>query len=242
MSAVDVPEQRTQAIRLPRASVTWSLIAAALFLTSAALQLAASLQRWVVFRGAFPGNKLSVEDHLYDYTYPAEPWESIGTAAQLFGAGILIAAGGVLAMTIAVVSMPRKGSHRGIRILLEFVIAAVIASWLVMYGLRALLSGLAGSPVALQPSGWLGLGAFVGVIALGVLWLFRAPAAALACMFLIDTVSGQLFSTLLMAPLVAGYTSHDTTPWTETVGALGTGAAGISMILAAVWAHRVVTD
>ena len=242
MSAVDLPEQRTRAVRLPRASVRWSLIAAALFLASAALQLAASLQRWVVFRGEFPGDPLSVEDNLYDYTYPADPWESIGTAAQLFGAGILIAAVGVVAMAIGVAYAPRKGAYRGIRIVLEVVIACGIAGWLTIFGLRALLSGLAGSPVDVQVSGWLGLGAFIGVITLGVLWLFTAPAASLACMFLIDTVLGQLVSVLLVAPLVAGYTSHDTTPWTETVGAAGTGAAGIAMILAAVWAHRVVTD
>lgn len=245
MSDFDVSEQPGQSVRFQRAAIIFSLTAAGLFLGSAVLQFVASLQRWVVFRSSLGPDGIMAEDHLYDYFFPFESmdpvgtidaWEPVGTAAQLFGTGLLIQALGILAMAIGVVALPGAASrHSAIRVITavcEVMLATVVAAAFGIYGAHALISGLAGAPSPLQPwvaIGWLG---FAGLGALGALWLSRSREAALACVFLIgSSLAGYLIATYLIAPVVAGYTSHDTTPWTETVVAASTAAAAVAMLL-----------
>ena len=235
MSAIEVPDNGTRTDRIRRASAIWSFTAAGLFLGSAALQLVASLQRWVVFRAS--RGEFVAEDHLYDYSFPYDPWESIGTSAQLFGAGTLILALGVLSMALGILAMPRAGGRRSVAVILgvvEIVIAILIAGSFGIAGMHALISGVTGAPSPLHQygaTGWVGV---VGLIVLIVRWVFRSPAAMLACAFLIGATGlGFFVAAFLIAPLFAGSVSHDTTPWTETVVAAWMAAAAFSMILAA---------
>ena len=85
-----------------RAAVTWSLAAATLILGSAALQLVASLQRWVVLRDSWTRADFTIEDHRFDCSFPADPWEHLGLTAQVFGAGSLLLGFGVVTMARAV--------------------------------------------------------------------------------------------------------------------------------------------
>lgn len=240
MSAIGVPDNGTRTDRIRRASAIWSFIAAGLFLGSAALQLVASLQRWVVFRASH--DEFVAEDHLYDYSFPHDPWENIGTSAQLFGAGTLTLAFGVLTMALGVVVLPRTVVRRSVAVIIgvvEIVLAILVAGSFGIAGAHALVSGVTGIPSPLQQygaTGWIGI---AGLMVLIVLWVFRSPAAMLACVFLMGTTGlGYFVAAFQIAPLVAGYVSNDTTPWTETVVAAWTAAAGFSMILAAKDAAR----
>jgi hypothetical protein len=96
------------------------------------LQLTASLQRWVVFRGPRTADDTSVEDHRFDYSFPWHPWEPTGTAAQLFGAGTVLLALGVLVMPLGVSTMWRAAAGRGLSaviIVVEIVLAMLVAGW-----------------------------------------------------------------------------------------------------------------
>ena len=89
------------------------------------------------------------------------------------------------------------------------------------------------SPVAVR-------GLAPAVIILGASWLRRSRAAVATCVFLVGSTGlGYFLAAFWIAPIFAGGVSYDTTPWTETVVAASTAAAGIAMILAArVSAHR----
>jgi len=213
-----------------RVSAVWSTSAAVLLLGSGALQLVASLQRWVGFRDSRAPDDISAEDHLYDYSYPSDPWVPIGTAAQLFGLGCLLLAVGVLVMLAAA---PRR------RIPAMLLPAVVAAGSFALDGAHALSSGLAGVPSPVQH--WLDAQWFISLIGfcclvvLGVLWLRTSRAVAAACLLLLgSTVPGYLVATFGIAPALAGYQSHDTTPWTETIVAVSAAFAGIAMLVAAV--------
>ncbi|GAA1877718.1 hypothetical protein GCM10009715_25550 [Paeniglutamicibacter psychrophenolicus] len=237
MSATNKTGQPELAIRLPKASVFGFLAAAVLFLASAVLQHLGSIQRWVVLRGQRPGNELSVEDHLLDYSFPADPWEPIGTAAQLFGAGTLLQALGVLAMAVGVLAVPRVAPNR-IGIVTEPVLALLVAAAFAVLGAHALISGINAAPSDLQHSSvllplmvWGGLG---GMVALAWLWAGMSKAASVACVFLLGSnMFGGAIANFTIAAMIAGYVSHDTTPWLESVVAGSTAAAALAMIFAA---------
>ena len=237
MATIEVPDHRTRTRRFPWAPVLGSLLAAGLFLASGVLQLTASLQRWVVFRGSRAGDDVSAEDHLFDYSFPYEPWEPIGTAAQLYGLGYLFLALGVLAMPLGLAALTRTARRRSVLVFIvlgEIVLAIVVSGSFAIHGVHALISGFTGVPSPLQHSGalsfWVGV---LGLVVLAVLWR-RSRAAVAACVFLIGATDlGYLLAAFVIAPVFAGGTSHDTTPWTETVVAASTVAAGIAMIVAA---------
>jgi hypothetical protein len=241
MSAIDASDHRTRKVRMRQASALWSLAAAVLLLTSAALQLVASLQRWVVFRSA--SDEFVAEDHLYDYVWPYAPWEPIGNAAELFGAGVLLLAPGVVLMAIGVSASSRFGGHHpaiGVIVIVgEIALALLVAGSFAVAGAHPFLSGIAGAPSQLRDDGGSGWLAIFGLIGLCALWLHRSPAAMVTCVFLIGSTGvGHLIAAFNVAPFLAGYVSHDSTPWTETVIAAWTAAAGFMVILAAVDAAR----
>ena len=233
MTATEVPDLRAQTRRVPWLSVIGSLAAAVLFLVASALQLSASFQRWVVFRGSRTGDDRSAEDHLYDYSYPYDPWEPIGTAAQVYGVGLLLTAVGVLILPLGVAAMRQPRTRFGVVLaIVEIVLAVLVAGALGIDGAHALISGLTGTPSPLQHTGAVGWIALLGLIGLGVTW-HSSRAAIATCAFLIgSTWLGYLLAAFFIAPLFAGG-SHDTTPWTETVIAATTAAAGIAMIVGA---------
>lgn len=197
-------------------------------LGSAGLQLVAAIERWVVHSDAWTRGDASVEDHLFDYSSPAAPWEHLGSTAQFFGAGILLLALGFLAASRAV---PETNSA------FQRVLVVVVAVSFASSGAHALVSGVFGAPTLLQvpplPS-FLSLAGFVGLILLASRWLRSAWLASVACVLLLgSTMPGYLLASFQIAPAIVGYQSHDTTPWTEAVVAVTTGAAGTVLLIAA---------
>ncbi len=236
-SGVNEPSKRTA--RSHTASISWLMTAGGLFLVSAVLQHIASVQRWLVFSASQTGDDISVEDHLFDYYFIGEPWVQIGTTAEFLGAGIVVQAVGVLAMTAGVLTQPSSMAPRHVIItvlttIAEIVLAILVAASFGIHGTYALHSGITGIPSL--PQNWFTLSfvGFAGLVALAVLWRRRVPAAMAACMFLLGaTALGYLLASYVVAPVVVGSTSHDTTPWTETVVATSTAAASIATLFAA---------
>ncbi|WP_105036882.1 hypothetical protein [Cryobacterium aureum] len=210
-----------------KASSLWSTMAGGLFLASATLQLIASLQRWVVYSAGWTRTDSLIEDHRFDYFYPSDPWENVGVAAQLFGAGMILLALGVLALA----NTPRLRVGRSTQ-----VVPLVVALAFGITGVHAVVSGLAGIP---SPAQYLpvqialSLIQSVGLLFLGLRWLPASWSATVSCLFLLgSTLPGYLVATFVIAPALAGYQSYDTTPWTETIVAATTALAGIGLLLA----------
>jgi hypothetical protein len=221
--------------------VRWALGAVGLLLASAALQGMASFERWVPARNGWDRADISIEDHRLDYAFPADPWENVGTAAQLFGLGSILLALGVLAMakTVSSAGSPARRWNEGG---LEGMLVVVAAGSFALTGLHALLSGIVGAPTLLQhlPLQLLfGAVGFAGLIILAGRWLRASWPTALACLLLLgSSLPGYLVATFTIAPAVAGYQSHDTTPWTETIVAVWPALAAVAMCGAAGWAAR----
>jgi hypothetical protein len=213
----------------PSVSPGWSLAAAGLLLASAGLQLVASLQRWATFRDSWTRNDRLVEDHLFDYSYPEDPWEHLGTTAQFFGAGYLLLALSLLAILQALPSRPGATAR---------VLTIVGVTSFGLVGAHALISGILGVPTPLQnalPLLWLlCLVGLAGLLVVAATQLHASGAILVTCLFLVGTtVVGYLAAAFIIAPMIAGYQSYDSTPWTETVVAASTAAAGLSMLVGA---------
>ncbi|MFB2581365.1 hypothetical protein ACEXQD_08940 [Herbiconiux sp. P15] len=209
-------------------SARWSLVVAALWLASAALQVVASLERWVVAAGSWTRGDVSIEDHRFDYWWPADPWENVGAAAQLHGAGLLLLAIGVLLL-------PRAAPAR--RHGLDGAVAVVVAILFGFDGAHVLVSGLMGAPSPLQYVPLQLLLAGVTAIGLVVLAANRFATSwptALGCLVLVGaTLPGYIVATFVIAPAITGYQSFDTTPWTETIPAVWTALAALLVLVTA---------
>ncbi|MFF8186361.1 hypothetical protein ACF044_03775 [Microbacterium sp. NPDC016588] len=201
------------------------VIAATLLLGSAALQYVAAAERWLVAPATWTRQDRWIEDHLFDYSYPADPWENIGTAAQWFGAGYLLLAAGVLVLA---------GRGHGPAYGLSRIAAVSTAACLGLTGVHAFASGVLGVPTFLQwPILLLGVIAFAGLIVLVAVSIWSAPATALtSALLLMTTVPGYIFACFVIAPAVVGSSSYDTTPHTETVIAVATAAAAAVLLIA----------
>ena len=211
-----------------------AFVAAALLLVSALLQFAAAAQRWLFFDAGALASEVSVEGHMYDYTFPTESWQSIGSAALLFGIGYLLLAVAMVILTVAVV--PHSSW------LTVAAVAPLVAASPVLIGIRAALSGLNGAPAFLGPiaeGGFMTFGV-AQLVGLGLLTAFaRRQSAVLGAgvVFLFGTtITGYLVATFWIVPMAVGYVSHDTTPWTEAFAAVCTMMAAM-----AVYAGRTVT-
>ena len=214
----------------------WSLIAAALLLGSALLQLVASLQRWVEFRNSWTREDRYVEDHLFDYSYPSDPWENLGSTAQFFGAGYVLLALGVMAMMRAVAMRSSVRTVAGS--VSAWTLASVVALAFGIDGAHALVSGILGIPTFVQYflflTSLLGIASSVCLLVLAVLWARTAWASSLACLLLMGaTIPGYLVAAFVIAPEVAGYQSYDSTPWTETIVAAWPAAAAVALLVGA---------
>lgn len=248
MSAINDSGHRQRTVRATRASILWMLAAAGLFVASAALQIIASFDKWIEFGGSRGPDPVWVEDHRFDYFFPGDPWESIGTTAQMFGTGLLIQAAGLMALAVGVMLLPRPESGRLASRpanITEIVLALLVAATYVTLGAHAYVSGATGAPSSLQGSPvivWvLMLVGFGGLVALAVRWRTRSRAAMAASLFLLGTTFvGYLVCTYMIAPVVAGGASHDTARWTETVVGATTAAAAIAVIVAVALAARPV--
>lgn len=192
--------------------------ASTLLATSGVLTVAAATQRWWLACGigAFDTAAcLRLQDHAYDYTSPRVPWVPVGAAAELQGMALLLLAAAVL-MIPGVLGGRRPGR-------VVTVAAAVMSAGIAVVAVATWLSGREGQVVTV-PRPWLpamlwilGLPALVMVLAVSAgrappgVWVGRW--AVVACVS-----AGNPFGQLFVAPLVFGYTSHDTTPWAEAVG------------------------
>ena len=233
------PDARPRAVAPPRAPLLLRAVAVVLLVLSAWLQLDASLQRWVTARASWTRRDRLIEDHLFDYAYPADPWEPVGDAAQRYGAGMILLAVGLVAVAVALGGTRVTGG----------VLVVLVAGPFAAQGVHALASGILGRPSPLvHLLGVLALVQLAGgiaVVALVVAARVRrtptdgSPADAVAVVLALGaSVPGYLVATFAIAPLVNGTGSYDTTPWTETVVAASTAAAALAMLVSAVAVRR----
>jgi hypothetical protein len=200
-----------------------------LLLASAALQIQASLQRWVVARAGRPAGDVSIEDHRYDYGMPSGSWEPIGTAAQVHGAGLILLAAGVAAFGWV---LPRGRR----RLKASSIVAIAVPSLLL--GINGVIAGLTGQVTGIgDVTAFLSLVNLLGFVGLAALvsdatTTRRAEAWVGAFLFGSSPV-GYFIATFVIAPILHGDTSYATTPWTETVIGTTTAAAGLAALLAA---------
>ncbi|PFG39708.1 hypothetical protein ATJ97_2221 [Georgenia soli] len=147
--------QRT--LRRRRVAVSVRVAAVVTLLASAVLGIQAAWSRWsVCFVGGEPpvaglpedgaGGCVALQNHLYDYTFPTEPWVPIADAAQREGLSLMALGVAVLLVSLSVVdrwsvSLPTVAGG-----------AAIGATWLAA-GVPTLQSGLAGKPVDVGPPG-----------------------------------------------------------------------------------------
>lgn len=240
MSTSGVSRPPDRIIRWRVASIVCLLTAAGLFMYSAVLQNTASLQRWVVFSSSRGPRDLSVEDHIYDYYFPWTDWVPIGTAAELFGAGIMVQVVGIVVMAAGTLPQgrPARGTAeawlRVLSLAAEVLLVLAVAAAFALLGMHALLSGMAGAASELRPWVATGLLAGGGLAVLAMLWRRKLPGAAAACLFLIgSSLPGYVLATYMIAPVLGGG-SHDTARWTESVVAASTAGAGVALIVA-IW-------
>jgi hypothetical protein len=226
MTTVDINHQRTKIVRSRQVSASWSLGAAGLLLAAAVLQLAASLERWVAITNSWARTDHLVEDHRFDYLYPSDPWENLGTTAQLSGAGFLLLALAVLVMCRGAVRHPRR---------IDRAIAAVVAGLFALDGLHGIISGATGTPTPVKyVVDLLALVSFIGLVVLAVRWFRSSWPSALACVLLMAiTLPGYIVVAFVIAPGITNYQSFDTTPWTETIVAAFVALAAVAMLDAA---------
>ena len=158
---------------------------------------------------------------------PADPWVSVGSAASLFGLSYLL-------IGAALVCLGVGGRAIGGRTTGVLGAALFAAAPFALLGLHALVSGLWGIPSLLQHLVATYGGFFLGVIQVVALVVFavfiasRALIWAVGVVILIGaTVCGYVWAMISVAPILVGYQSYDTTPWTEGVLAATTATAAV---------------
>ncbi|MEO7754678.1 MAG: hypothetical protein ABIS35_14820 [Terracoccus sp.] len=206
-----------------RVAVSLLLVAAGL------LMAAASWQRWwpACRLGDFDALAcIPLQDHLYDFILPTDPWVPIGNAAQLSAVGLL-----VWAFALALVPLLVPGSRPG---RLTRVLSAVMGVGVAMMAAFTWVSGQAGRAVTVD---WL----HPVIAGLLILWPvamvvatvpphLRAPGPPNR--WLLVTVGLLVGSAPLpsyfVVPVIVGYASHDSTPWEEAVVGLMLVAAALT--------------
>ncbi|MEP6563111.1 MAG: hypothetical protein ABJD68_18780 [Nakamurella sp.] len=213
------------------------IVAGLLFVIAGWLSILAAQLRWGdACAGGFDSQScLVVQDHLYDYLLPMEPWVQIAGAAELAGSSYL-----VVALAIALVCAAVRSSVWG-RVLQVMLVLSVV-----LFGLTTVLSGGAGAPIepATSLAEWLFLGwAIVGPMALVVFVTHYAlgPAADSLLPPLAWTLWAGLlvlatpFPEYFLMSLAVGYTSYDTTPRTGAGAGVVFSSAGLVLIAGVVW-------
>ncbi|THG29892.1 hypothetical protein [Naasia lichenicola] len=178
-----------------------ALLAAGLLIGSSVLQILASLERWGPAANGWTRSDFLIEDHRFDYFFPAYPWEPIGSAAQLLGVGLLLLAAGIASFAIAV-----RPSGKSTSFVMPALLSVIAAAPFGLLGLHALVSGITGRP-AFADAAWyvFSLLSIVGLIALAVLSARHSIAWSVASIALIgSTLIGYIVSTFAVAPAVAG--------------------------------------
>jgi hypothetical protein len=200
---------------------------AALLALAGALWVAAAVQRWwpACPRSDFDSAAcIELQDHLYDYVAPTAPWVPVGNAAELAGVAMV-----VLAFGVAVLPWLWEPVRP-----LACLAVAVPAVAVLLVGVWTWRAGLTHEVVG---------GAVLPAI---LVWSFVLPLALSAAAVATSRdgrtpqrtrrwrVAAAVFLSLatplaevMFGPLLLGYMSHDSTPWTEIMtGTLLVAAAG----------------
>jgi hypothetical protein len=206
------------------------LVATALLVASAALQFAASAQRWQFADPSVIPADRSIEDHLFDYAFPSDPWISVGSAAILFGIASLLIAAALTCLAMGARSVYRHG-------VVLWIAGILAAAPSALAGVHAVLSGVLGTPSSMQyvvatvGAFVLGLAQAAGLVFLAVVVARRSIGWTVGILALIGTtVMGHIVALFIIAPAIVGYTSFDTTPWSEAVVAGFTLVAAIAVL------------
>ncbi|MUK00669.1 hypothetical protein GM708_01205 [Vibrio cholerae] len=208
------------------------LVVSLLLVASAACQIQASLQRWISARQGLASDDVTIEDHRFDYDFRSESWEPIGSAAQVYGTGMILLALGVLTFGHALGRV--GGGSRLLGLLAMLAIAVPFA----LFGLDAVVAGLSGQTTPISSVTLiLTLINLAGFVGLGVLTRTKItmtlPEIWVGVFLFGSSFPGYFIATFFLAPVINGDTSYDTTPWTETVLGATTAAAGIAALIAA---------
>lgn len=206
---------------------------AAGLMSAGVLTFAASWQRWANacgWRDFDTRACLIRQDHLYDFEAPIGPWESIGDAALLQGLAY-----GCLAAVLLVAPLTLLPRYR---------LGGLVSGLVLSLPVVALAAGGVASAAAGEAVTFVGQRPIVILVAaLAPLWLFalalltidratgRAPwgDAGIFVLLALATPMGVF----VLAPLLIGYSSHDTVPWSEAVGGvLWIVAGGLAMVSA----------
>lgn len=191
-------------------------VVAASIALAGALWVAAAAQRWwpACKLGDFDAvGCLKLQDHLYDYVAPTAPWVPVGSAAQLAGVAMaLLALGVTLLPWLWLPSRP-----------LVCLAVAVPALAVLLIGGSTWNAGLTHEALA------------VGVVPTILVWSLGLPIAlAMAAAASRDDHTAQRttrwrvvitvliamatpLAEVIFAPILVGYMSHDSTPWTGAV-------------------------
>lgn len=231
--------QRTTSRR--RVAVSVRALAVVALLASAVLGLQAAWSRWsVCFVGGDPpvaglpeDGCVALQSHLYDYTFPSEPWVPIADAAQREGLSLMLLGVAIVLVSLSVVDrwsvwLPTVAGG-----------VAVGTMWLGA-GIPTLQSGLAGKPVDLGPSTAVAaMLLIVPLVPVGLAALSwkrgsagRDPDGRLLAVFWLAMATAQplpeFFATLML------WSSHDSSPLSGfyrcAVVAVGTCAVAMTLI------------
>ena len=207
------------------------VLASVLLVSAAVMFVVAAAQRWwpACGRGMFDTDAcLRLQDHAFDYLFASDPWTPLGHAAQYAGVAFLLLAGAAAVLPFLLVRRP---------LWLQVPAAVLGAAALAVIGASAWTSGQTGRPQqgdALDAAGLVWTIAVPG--ALGV-WsmidLTREPwpgerhlrwRGALTATLVASTPLPQV---LLLGPAIVGYSSHDTSPWSDAALAVPLAVAAL---------------
>lgn len=200
-----------------------------LLIGSGALMIVAARERW--WPACRPGDFdapdcMRLQDHQYDFIAPTQPWVPVGAAAQ-------VGAGSLLLLSFALLFLPSLlgGDHRpAVTLPLGALLAATMLALAVMTG-RSGFSGQAVEGPGLEWVYWLWI---LSPVALFGTWISNETADSrpgtpwrlwVVVFVSASTPLGEFF----LAPMLLGYGSYDTTPWSQAVSGAFLVAAGLAL-------------
>ena len=201
----------------------------ALMSASGVLMILSARERWwpACRLGDFDAPDCSsLQDHLYDFMLPSEPWVPVGAAAQ-------VGAGALLLLGLALLFLPwlLGGDHWPA---VTLPLGAVLAATTLVIAMVTWWSSVSGRAVEVPGLAW-------------VVWLWiLSPVALLITVFSIEnadrwpSIPWRLLVAVLvsastplgeffLAPALLGYVSYDTIPWSEAVSGAFLVVAGFAL-------------
>ena len=202
-------------------------------IASGVVAVLADAQRWSpACAGGFDElDCLLLQDHMYDFALPAEPWVPIGTSAHL------------MALNYALLAVAMLGFARAlVRAWWAWFLGAPFALSFVVLAVTTYRSAIAGRVV--EPDGFgydvalytyilpwpaaLLLGSAVGGLPLRSSVVRGARAVAAPVLLALTSP----FPLYFVASIAVFYASHDTSPWDVAVGGVLTALAGLALLTA----------